>query len=414
MASTRDKANYLWLGNAMMNLGQGWTGGQSQQWPVAAMMKRAQEEERQQQYDKFLNQMSGVTSPQMGPGQPNFDPSTPPARQDEQQLEIYRMLGPDAGTAALAQQMMPSGDRRPRMTEAQHRQTGEVRFISEAEAMSSDDWMPVQDTEGEDEEGLYTGNANRNQALSIVERLADTIGNGTETPQERRQYLTAAQIIEKPWTDAAGNQYDGINLTEAGYPMPSGGGGQSAGRAAPSGAFDEDPAFQAAPGQVTRKPLTTTEITSVIRGQAAMYDLANLKSMVMPSGEVDQSVLAFMSLPRQGFSENAQKAYNSLWNIVEIMLRNATGAATNPDEIKNYISNHGPRYGDRAGLVKQKLDRIYRQFSARLQFFADRGIDVGVPQSVIDQILSDQPAAGGQGGGGGGSPSRWEDVGDLE
>ena len=229
-----------------------------------------------------------------------------------------------------------------------------------------------------------TGNiSNRYDAMDEVVRLSQ-LPERTPTQQARFNLLTADMAKPRPITipDGTGGtmtvMQPGINVNEIL------GGTTSSGQPITQG----DPAAGAAGGGdvsgipggiiVGEKPdqLTTAEASFVADAASASADLQTVIDLMfngdLYAGEYNQglAVASGSSVGRAVQGAEAQKLFDALNNLVDLRLRDRTGATANPFEVTQYLEGVTPGLTTRPDAARAKIGRLVTEINAKIGAFA--------------------------------------------
>ena len=227
-----------------------------------------------------------------------------------------------------------------------------------------------------------TGNiSNRYDAMDEVVRLSQ-LQERTPTQQTRLNLLTADMAKPRPITipDGAGGttvvMQPGINVNEilsgtisSGQPIT-----QGDSTAGTTGGTD----VTGIPGGtiVAKKPdqLTTQESEFVADAASASADLNTVIELMfngdLTGGDYNQSVaIASGTNVGRAASGDAQRLFDALNNLVDLRLRQRTGATANQEEVENYLSAVLPGLTTRPDTQRARVERLITELNEKIKAF---------------------------------------------
>ena len=162
-------------------------------------------------------------------------------------------------------------------------------------------------------------------------------------------------------------------------------------------------ATSAIPGGVVAgtKPdqLTTQEAEFVADAASAQADLQTVIDIMfngdLTNGEYNSSVgIASGTAVGRGASGDAQRLYDALNNLVDLRLRQRTGATANQEEVTNYLNAVLPGITTRADTQRARVERLITELNAKITAFkGGRKIPnlntVAIPEVAANDTVGD-------------------------
>jgi hypothetical protein len=227
-----------------------------------------------------------------------------------------------------------------------------------------------------------TGNiSNRYDAMDEVVRLSQ-IKRRTPTQQARFNLLTADLAKPRPITipDNAGGttvvMQPGINVNEILGGTTSS--GQPITQGDPTAGITVGTDVAGIPGGtiVGKKPdqLTTQESEFVADAASASADLNTVIEIMfngdLTGGDYNQSVaIASGTSVGRAASGDAQRLFDALNNLVDLRLRQRTGATANQEEVENYLNAVLPGLTTRPDTQRARVERLITELNEKIKAF---------------------------------------------
>lgn len=210
-----------------------------------------------------------------------------------------------------------------------------------------------------------------------------------------REYATAYSIVSQPKTQLVQTE-NGMMPVEVppqlpGWLTPPGGGQASAPGAPPQSVPQASPgaaptAALGVPQNVipgTKKPATESESRNGAIGHILLNEVptlgASFNALSDPKGQF-LSLFGAAGNPWQ--SEEYQRAAGAVKSSVTNVLYSLSGASSNPGEVLNQIDILTPKYGDKPGVLADKLNR----FKTYVRSIASEANDPELKKSVDDAL----------------------------
>ena len=125
---------------------------------------------------------------------------------------------------------------------------------------------------------------------------------------------------------------------------------------------------------VKTKPLSAAETKFVSQMSSAQKDLQTVIN-IMFNGDLqggsynkDVAVLSGTGVGRAA-NGDAQRLFDAISNLVDLRLRDRTGATANQDEINNYLEAVVPGLTTRDGTARAKIERLVTELNANVSAF---------------------------------------------
>ena len=212
------------------------------------------------------------------------------------------------------------------------------------------------------------------------------------TPSETQEFAGLSQILQQPTPITVGDGQGGTNtFLRPGIDVDAVLSGQAPAPA--DSAIGEGTASAVPPGTVIgSKPakLSSAEAKFVSNLGSAQNDLKTVIDIMfngdLQNGEYNQSsAIASGSSAGRALSGDAQRLYDAISNLVDLRLRDRTGATANESEIKNYLEAVTPGLTTRDDTQRARIARLVTELNGNIDAFSS-GRNISISPIEIPEL----------------------------
>ena len=233
-------------------------------------------------------------------------------------------------------------------------------------------------------QALKNQNKTITNKFGALDRVIELNQKPQLTPSETQEFAGLSQILQQPTPITVGDGQGGtVQVLRPGIDVNAVLSGQAP---APADSAVGEGKASAVPGGtvIGSKPakLSSAEAKFVSNLGSAQNDLNTVIDIMfngdLQNGEYNQSsAIASGSSAGRALSGDAQRLYDAISNLVDLRLRDRTGATANESEIKNYLEAVTPGLTTRDDTQRARIARLVTELNGNIDAFsAGRNINI--------------------------------------